>query len=74
VTYTIQFRRLVCFGIVFMDGDSTNILVISGGRVDELEGDGRWVGHGSDADEITGGNGERGGRSKEAFLLMVGKI
>ena len=44
-----------------MDGDSTNILVISGGRVDELEGDGCWVGHGSGADEITGGErGERG--------------
>lgn len=47
-TYSIKFGIFIRFGIVFVDRDRTNILVVSGSREDELEIDSRWVGHDSE--------------------------
>ena len=45
-TYAIKFGRLLRYRIVFVYCDGTNVLVISCGRIDELEVETRRVGHG----------------------------
>ena len=45
-TYTIKFRRLMRYGIVFVYCDSANILMVFCSRVDKPEIETRRVGHG----------------------------
>lgn len=44
-TNTVKFRSFIRFRVVFIDCDGTNILVVSGRGIGELEGGGRRVGH-----------------------------
>ena len=47
-TNTIKFGRLIRVRIVFIDCDSTDILVVSGGGINELETESRRVWHESE--------------------------
>ena len=73
-TNAVKFGSFTCVGIVLIDRDGAHILVISGSGVDELEGKGGTGHESEEVNEKTGGlkGGEE--RSKDAFLMMRGKI